>query len=322
MRQVLWWLMAFWLMVPALSSAEVGSFREAKKLLKEHVYFDQNRGQQGTFYCGCNWKWVGESGGRTDMASCGYQVRAQQNRAERTEWEHVLPSWTMGHQRQCWQNGGRQNCVATDPVFRAMESDLHNLVIAVGEVNADRSNYSFGTVQRSQGYYGQCSFKVDFKARMAEPRDAVKGRVARIYFYMHDRYGLNMSRQQQQLLMAWDRMFPVDAWERERDARIARVVGRHNPFVTGERHWTLGHRPTRDGLGGTATLTRADSQREVFSAVSPDARQPIRGNRNSRVFHLPQGCPSYDAMSPRNIVNFSSEAEALSAGYRKAGNCS
>lgn len=314
--------MAFWLMVPALSSAEVGSFREAKKLLKAHVYFDQNQGQQGTFYCGCSWRWLGESGGRTDLASCGYQVRAQSTRAERIEWEHVLPSWAMGHQRQCWQNGGRQNCVANDSVFRAMETDLHNLVVSVGEVNADRSNYSFGKVQRSQGYYGQCSFKVDFKARMAEPRDAVKGRVARIYFYMHDRYGLNMSRQQQQLLMAWDRMFPVDAWERERDARIARVVGRHNPFVTGERHWTLGHRPTRDGLGGTATLTRADSQREVFSAVSPDARQPIRGNRNSRVFHLPQGCPSYDAMSPRNIVNFSSEAEALSAGYRKAGNCS
>ena len=46
---------------------------------------------------------------------------------------------------------------------------------------------------------------------------------------------LSMSRQQQQLLMAWDRQYPVTAWEKERDNRIAAVMGHHNPFVTGER---------------------------------------------------------------------------------------
>lgn len=36
----------------------------------------------------------------------------------------------------------------------------------------------------------------------------------------------------------------------------------------------------------------------------------IRGNRNSKVYHLPEGCPSYDRISERNIVEFQSEAEA------------
>jgi endonuclease I len=42
---------------------------------------------------------------------------------------------------------------------------------------------------------------------VAEPRDAVKGMVARVQFYMHDRYDLTMSTQQQRLLMAWNKQF-------------------------------------------------------------------------------------------------------------------
>lgn len=56
-------------------------------------------------------------------------------------------------------------------------------------------------------------------------------------------------------------------------------------------------------------------------AVMPGADGPILGNRRSRIYHLPQGCPSYGDISPRNRVPFASEPEALAAGYRRAGNC-
>jgi methylphosphotriester-DNA--protein-cysteine methyltransferase len=46
----------------------------------------------------------------------------------------------------------------------------------------------------------------------------------------------------------------------------------------------------------------------------------IKGNKNSRIYHLP-GCASYNAISPKNIVWFKTEAEATAAGYRKARNC-
>lgn len=46
----------------------------------------------------------------------------------------------------------------------------------------------------------------------------------------------------------------------------------------------------------------------------------IRGNRRSKVYHLPR-CPSYNQVSPANAVLFATEAEAIAAGYRKAGNC-
>ncbi len=293
------------------------TFSAAKVIAKEQIFFDKLSIAQGDLYCGCKWEWVGRSGGRIDAKSCGYETRAQQNRAERIEWEHILSAWAFGHQRQCWQNGGRKNCVATDPVFRAMEANLFNLYPSVGEVNGDRSNYRFGMVQGVPAQYGACPTKVDFKARIAEPRAEAKGLIARSKMYMHDRYGLNMSRQQQQLMMAWDRQYPVTAWEMEWANRTARVMGHHNPFVTGARSWSLGHKPSREGIVSPVPAV----SRAAAAPPSVTTQAAIIGNRNSNVYHLPVGCPSYSQVSPRNQVNFSSEAEAVAAGYRKAGNC-
>lgn len=310
-----WVLLVSLLLVVSTASADIDNFRTAKQKLKEEVYFDQARGSEGTFYCGCDWRWVGESGGRVNRASCGYETRAQENRAERTEWEHVVPAWVMGHQRQCWQEGGRRNCRSSDPVFRVMEADPHNLVPTVGEANADRSNFRFGMIPGEPRVYGQCDFEVDFKERVVEPRPEVRGRIARTYFYIHDRYNLRMSRQQQQLMMAWHKEYPVTAWERERDARIARMVGHNNPFVTGEKSWRLGHKNSGAGLKGIA------GGMQTKAGVEPEGSIIIRGNRNSKIYHLPVGCPSYDRISSHNIVKFVTEAEARAAGYRKAGNC-
>lgn len=48
---------------------------------------------------------------------------------------------------------------------------------------------------------------------------------------------------------------------------------------------------------------------------------PIIGNRRSRVYHLPTGCPSYGKVAPRNRVPFASQEAARATGYRLAGNC-
>lgn len=269
------------------------TFDQARVDLRQFVYFDRN--DDGDFYCGCNWDWVGASGGRIDFSSCAYEIRSQQERAERTEWEHVVPASLFGQPRQCWRNGGRENCNRTDPVFNRMEADLHNLVPAIGEVNADRSNYRFDEIAGEPTDYGSCQFEIDADRRIAEPADQVKGQIARIYFYMHERYQLPMNEAQQRLMMRWHTQFPVNEWELERDRRISSVMGHNNPFVAEGRQWTL----------------------------IPDSASParIRGNLNSRVYHLPEGCPSYDQISELNRVEFATEQQALAAGYRKAGNC-
>lgn len=306
------------LITTAFASAP-STFTEAKVVAKRQVFFDQEDGSVGDLYCGCNWTWVGKSGGRVDAKSCGYEVRKQATRAERTEWEHIVPAWTFGHQRQCWQQGGRKNCVASDPVFRAMEADLYNLYPSVGEVNGDRANYNYGMVSSSEPQYGACSTRIDFSSRTAEPRDEVKGLVARTTFYMFDRYRLNMSRQQQQVLMAWGKQYPVTDWERERNARIEKIVGYSNEFVTGERMWTQGYKPTGDGV------SRVVSAKSTPSAPSSTAVEnssgSVIGNRNSGLYHLASGCPGYGQVASKNRVPFETESDAIAAGFRKAGNC-
>ncbi|KHT61916.1 deoxyribonuclease I [Photobacterium gaetbulicola] len=304
-------LPVFALLLSTTTLAAPNNFSHAKVLAKENVYFD--RTDNGTFYCGCSYTFMGKSGGRVDLDSCGYQVRKNQNRAQRIEWEHIVPASNFGRARQCWQEGGRKNCVRNDPVFAAMEADMHNLTPSIGEVNGDRSNFNFSQSNAPASQYGQCDFKVDFKSRLAEPRDEIKGQIARTYFYMFDRYNLPMSNQQQRLLVAWDRQYPVSQWELERNRRIAEQMGNDNPFVTGKKVWNIGHKNSGDGL-------------KIPLAVSKGADivplEQIRGNKNSKVYHLPVGCPSYDRVSPKNVVDFKSEQEAISAGYRKAGNCS
>ncbi|WP_114332943.1 endonuclease [Marinobacter litoralis] len=298
------------------AAADTLTFRKAKELSREVVYEDQSQALTGTFYCGCSWSWAGKSGGRIDHLSCNYGVRKQENRAARLEWEHVVPAWVMGHQRQCWKEGGRRNCRSNDPLFSVMEADMHNLVPAIGEVNGDRSNYKFGVISGEPRAYGHCDVEIDFKERVVEPRPEVRGQIARTYFYIHDRYNLSMSKQQQQLFMAWHKQFPVTPWELERSRRIAQVTGVNNPFVTGEQSWKIGHKNSGSGL----SVQLAQSNKSKHSESDP-RYQEVRGNRNSKVFHLSVGCPSYDRVSPKNRVSFTSEAEAVDAGYRKAGNC-
>ena len=307
----------------SLSYAAPDNFRQAKRLLRTDVYMDRN--DDGDLYCGCNWEWKGASGGRTNLSECGYKIRAQKVRAERTEWEHVFSAWAMGHQRQCWQSGGRTNCEKNDPDFSRMEADMHNLTPVVGEVNADRSNFNQTQLGGVFTQYGECKSKTDFKARSFEPRDEAKGMVARISFYMADHYNLRLSRKQQLVFMAWNNNYPVSKWERLRDKRIAKHMGHSNPYVTGEKNWVLNQKNSGAGLLGNNRRISSSAK----ALYTPNKTHPtnastelnIRGNSNSKIYHLSVGCASYEKVSPRNRVEFDSEQSAINSGYRKAGNC-
>ncbi|WP_345552019.1 endonuclease [Microbulbifer aestuariivivens] len=211
---------------------QITSFRQAKRVLQESVYHSPD--MQYSFYANCRFRASGKKL-LPEWDSCGYKPRKNANRASRIEWEHVVPAWAIGHQRQCWQQGGRRNCADSDPLFAMAEADLHNLVPAIGELNGDRSNYRFTEFGSGGGYpsgqYGAVAFRVDFKQRAVEPPRHRRGDIARTYFYMAGAYGLAIADAQLRLFEAWHRNDPVDPAECERDRRIAAVQGNHNPFV-------------------------------------------------------------------------------------------
>ena len=186
------------------TSKEFNSFFSAKKHLSKQVNADTK-----TIYCGCRIKKQGKKL-VPDAASCGYIPRNEftkkgkvNARAKRIEWEHIVPAWEFGHQLQCWQNGGRKNCRKVSKQFKKMEADINNLAPAVGEINADRSNYRFGMIEGEKRAYGACDVEIDFKQRVIEPLPEARKKIAETYYYMQRTYGLKISKKQKKLFDVW-----------------------------------------------------------------------------------------------------------------------
>ena len=188
---------------------------------------------QETLYCGCHY----QDKKHIDFSTCDFAPRNNPNRksfkrAESIEWEHMVTAHNMGQHLPCWREGGRKNCSANDTNFKLMEGDLHNLYPAIGEINGDRNNFMFSQwTNTPEPMYGKCKTIVDFKLKKAQPREEARGIIARAHLYMEKTYGVNLSKQDRQLFEAWDRMYPVTEKECERDRRIFKVQGDHNPFV-------------------------------------------------------------------------------------------
>ena len=108
---------------------------------------------------------------------------------------------------------------------------MHNLFPAVGELNADRSNFRFDFELPKKGQYGQCEFNVDFKAKRAKVREAIRGIIARDYLYFNKQYSMKLSKQELRKYQAWNKMYPPNKWELQRNRRIAKVQGNPNEFI-------------------------------------------------------------------------------------------
>ncbi len=320
------WL-ACWLfcLVMSPSQAAPDDFSAAKKVA-QRIYSDEAE----TFYCACPLRWQGGKG-IADLKNCGYQVRKNGPRANRIEWEHVVPAHQFGKALSCWQQGGREQCGRDDALFQRMEADLFNLKPAIGEVNGDRANFAFALLPKVKPQHGACPIRIDFQRKLAEPRAEIRGDIARIYFYMSDKYGFELEKSQQHLFLAWHQADPVDDRERQLQQRIAQQMGHPNYFVTGSREWYLGYQPTRFGLAkmtpfnGTRhhpSTNAVQHEPASQSAVKPQPQQAsqVLGNQNSKIYHLSH-CPGFTQISEKNQRWFQSVQQAEQAGFRKAKNC-
>ena len=214
------------------------SFSAAKRIALKSIY----RNHLTTLYCSCEFT----QSKVVNPTTCGYTPRNPGTRARRIEWEHIVPAARFGQSRSCWTEGhercvrsngrrfkGRRCCGkrGVDNVFRKMAADLHNLAPAIGELNADRSNFRYGEVAGEPRSYGACDFEIDRRARVAEPREGVRGDVARVYLYMADVYGLELDEGERSRLERWHQDDPPSDWEIERNRRIKEIQGVGNRWV-------------------------------------------------------------------------------------------
>ncbi|GAB1254995.1 endonuclease [Desulfovibrio falkowii] len=235
MRKFLFSVLAGAILAPALVLAAGNttndSFARAKKMLSQ-VYEDH----RVTLYCGAQY----DAQGNVTLPE-GIVIPIK--RANRVEWEHVVPAENFGRAFDEWREGspecvdnrgkafkGRRCAEKANMEYRHMQADMYNLYPAIGAVNAMRSNFSFQMLPGEESSFGSCEMKI--ADRKAEPPARARGQIARTYFYMQDAYPrYKMSRQQEQLMGAWDKMYPVDQWECTRAKRIEAVQGNENRFV-------------------------------------------------------------------------------------------
>ncbi|MDY0063693.1 MAG: endonuclease [Bacilli bacterium] len=133
---------------------------------------------------------------------------------------------------------------------KPMGTDLHHLRPTDASVNSKRSNLDFddgGT--KVNDTYGAGSTFCYVDGDSFEPRDEVKGDVARIIFYMAVRYeggisgekdleindrvnnGTNPYMGKASTLLAWNEQDPVDDFERNRNEVIFDYQNNRNPFI-------------------------------------------------------------------------------------------
>ncbi len=80
---------------------------------------------------------------------------------------------------------------------------MYNFVPAVGELNADRSSYSYGIIEGKARKYGACDFEI--AGKKVEPKEDIRGDIARTYYYMEDTYSVKIPDSQRKLFDIWCR---------------------------------------------------------------------------------------------------------------------
>lgn len=210
----------------SLANLNANSFSQTKKILLKKVYFDN----QYTFYCQNTYE-IKQIDGKektviikdkryfTSKNDSFFSFWSNNPRAKVVEWEHVMPVEYFAKDLPCWKNGGRKAC-SKDKTFKIMESDMMNLVPAIGEINNDRSNFRFGEKLPKKGQYGKCEFEVDSKNKIAYPKKEIRGDIARIYLYMSKTYDIKLSKEDRKMFEKWDVEDPISEWEVIKKERI------------------------------------------------------------------------------------------------------
>ena len=212
---------------------KIETFYESKIILR-----DMFQNHQYTFYCSCSYEHK-----KPIFKACGYKPYKNFKRANRIEWEHVVPASRFGKKFETWKNGhlkcikngkkfkGRKCTRKINKKFRLMEADLYNLQPTIGEINQQRQNFKMSIIPGEKRNFGKCDFEVQNK--FVEPSPNIRGDIARTYFYMADTYSnyIKLTKSESSLFSKWNNVDPVDEWECKKSKLIENSQKNLNKFI-------------------------------------------------------------------------------------------
>ncbi len=160
--------------------------------------------------------------------------------------------------QSAYQNGAGLNAEHIYPQAKGAGSepergDMYNLYPCKVNVNSDRGNCRYNEIADSDTetwyYLGNSQSSIpssnidayserDTEDCQWEPREEMKGNIARTIFYFYATYQSTANSEdpnffpvQKDILLQWHYQDPPDATERRRDSLIHLIQGNHNPFV-------------------------------------------------------------------------------------------
>ena len=165
---------------------------------------------------------TGDNGGKISLIYTAYN--ATQSQWNGWNREHVWPKSLGGNNTT---GGG---------------ADLHHIRPSDAGVNSSRGNKKYGEINGGTAKYG--SDPADgylggyYNSTYFEPREDVKGDVARICLYVHVRWGSEWGAsnitsvfQSVDVLLQWHLEDPVDTWEMGRNDVVEEIQGNRNVFI-------------------------------------------------------------------------------------------
>lgn len=143
---------------------------------------------------------------------------------EKVTVEHVYPASWIADAQGCKD---RNTCPVD--IYRQASSDLHNLWPALGRYNSSRGNAPFTEIAGEKWRWPECDFEKNSTG--VEPRESVRGEIARSFLYMIDRYQLP-DHGQRALMLKWNRDDPVSDEEIQRNREIYLLQGVYNKYIS------------------------------------------------------------------------------------------
>ncbi|WNC72487.1 endonuclease [Thalassotalea psychrophila] len=152
--------------------------------------------------------------------------KVEKRAGEKVSLEHVYPADWIASSLGCED---RDNCDLE--IYKRASSDLHNLWPALQRYNSSRSNLIYAEIDGETQRFPEDNCDFERHANSVEPRDEVKGIIARSYLYMILTYGLP-KKGISPLMIKWSAEHPVTEIEIIRNKRIIELQGRPNPFIS------------------------------------------------------------------------------------------
>ncbi len=219
-------------------------------------------------------------------------------------------------------------------------SDIHHIRPSIDNINSSRNNNKFGnTGKTNPKYYSLVDDKVTesgdilygyLRSSVFEPLDSVKGDVARIVMYVYMHYSTEVTANRGNtyagnltitnlisasstqgawdLLISWNDLDPVDAFEMNRNNYCASVTGLRNPFIDhpeyADKIWDSqysGNDDSPDKDIGTSTPVVPDENDDGIPTLPTDKITIVREVETS--FKLSFDKQVFDTETTKIILN-------------------